>query len=370
MPAPTIKNRKKVGQSRFYEIDDETTLPSVTTILQAIGKPALIAWAAKEEREMVLVAAADLYADIAEMEPRLSAVSWAATMQTRLTKQKAHQKLLAKAGEIGTQAHECIEWELKKTLGAVEPYPVVQDAATWAYMAWQDWAKAVKLKPLLIEQVLFSRVHGYAGTMDLLCEVHVPGLINYFINKKLPVPEILSQQTREYATALADWKTGKGIYSEADLQNAAYRHALAEMGHCTADFGLIVRLPKVTTDPEFEVKVVGDSKPLMDIFLATKTLWTWMQIAENAYQSRVNQSKQELKKELEISATEPNKGIEPQVSPDVRPSTMGTGGGPTAAAGAEGEKSPSVKKQRRTKNGVPMAIIPPVTEKEREMGFR
>src|SRR6187397_2612043 len=65
---------------RFYDIThaDGTTAryPSVTTILSAIAKPALVGWAAKEERLAVTEAAADLYADTASLHTPLARASY------------------------------------------------------------------------------------------------------------------------------------------------------------------------------------------------------------------------------------------------------------------------------------------------------
>ena len=138
--------------------------------------------------------------------------------------------------------HALIEWNLRQQLGQrVGPEPRVVDDAQWAFMAFQDWATSVQLKPLLIEQIVFSTTHGYAGTMDLLAEV-----------KGVPM--------------LIDFKTGKAIYAESALQSVAYQVALAEMGHTPAQGGLIVRLPKVQTDPAFEVGVVPPAAALFPMF--------------------------------------------------------------------------------------------------------
>ena len=61
--------RTDSNQGRFYVIPNpdgtSSKYPSVTHILSAIAKPALVQWAAKEERTAVSAAAADLYADLA-----------------------------------------------------------------------------------------------------------------------------------------------------------------------------------------------------------------------------------------------------------------------------------------------------------------
>lgn len=234
--------------TRFYDLDGGRHYISVTSVLKVIGKPALITWAANEERKLVTQSAADLYLDLVKCAP-MSRPGYLTTLEARIGKEKAHVKELARAGEIGTQAHRLIEWNLRRALGQkVGPEPRVTDKASWAFMAFQDWAGAHKFKALLIEQTVFSDVHKYAGTMDLLAEIDgVPKLI--------------------------DFKTGKSIYWEALLQSVAYQVALTEMGHVKPEGGIIVRLPKNETDPKFEVKDVPPVADLFPVFLAAKALW-------------------------------------------------------------------------------------------------
>jgi hypothetical protein len=180
---------------------------------------------------------------------------------------KAHQRELAKAGEIGTQAHHLIEWAIRKALGQkVGPEPKVVDDAQWAFMAFEDWARSVALKPIFIEQTVFSRVHGYAGTMDLLAEI-------------------------EGRIELVDFKTGKAIYAETHLQNVAYQVAVSEMGHAQPQGGRIVRLPKVQTDPAFEVAMVPPTVDLFPVFLAVKDVWRWWFAQEEAYRQKRDAAK-------------------------------------------------------------------------------
>lgn len=238
--------------ARWYTTPNGKEYPSVTTILSVIGKPALIAWSAKVEREMVTNVSADLYQDIAGT-PKMSKLAYLNTLQTRLGKEKAHSKALAKAGDIGSQIHSLIEWTLRASLMEEPgPSPHICDKAQWGFMAWEDWRKSVNLKPVYVEQTVFSERYGYAGTMDLLA----------YVNGVLTV---------------LDWKSGKAIYPESYLQNAAYRHAIREMGHGDPAQGIIVRLPKIETDPEFEVKECPPEKHCMEKFLNAKALWEWVQ---------------------------------------------------------------------------------------------
>ena len=227
-------------------------MPSVTTILGVIGKPALITWAANEERSACVEAAADLYEDVAGT-PKMARVVYVSTLQARLGQVKAHKRAAAKACDIGSQTHAVIEHQLRKAMGQREgPEPTLVDEAMWAFMAWQDWAQAAEIKPVFIEQVVWSASHGYAGTMDLLAWV------------------------RGHLT-LIDFKTSKGIYPEYKLQVAAYVRAMNEMGHGPVTRGAIVRLPKTTTDPAFEVLDIdaGEMAPLCAVFDHVHQVYNW-----------------------------------------------------------------------------------------------
>jgi hypothetical protein len=285
-----LRTDSKTG--RFYHITDPVTgdivqYPSVTTILNCINKPALVPWAAKEERLAVSEAAADLYAELATT-PQLPRSMYQLALEQRLGKTKAHVKALAKAADIGTAAHAWVEWSLKRDLGQrVGAEPVLPEAALWATMAWQDFAKAVALRPHFVEQIVYSRQHAFAGTMDLLADIDTAGLLRVLEAQGPVASELVAWLTsRTTATALLDLKTGRSIYSEALLQSCAYQKALIEMGHGRPDGGLIVRLPKVTTDPAFEVAVVPPTRELFPAFLACRQLFDWTFAQEQAYRAK------------------------------------------------------------------------------------
>jgi hypothetical protein len=162
-----------------------------------------------------------------------------------------------------------IEWLLRKAMNLpIGPEPRVVDKAMWAVMAWQDWVASVSLKPLWIEQMVWSDTYGYAGTMDLLAEVNGRQVI-------------------------VDWKTGKAIYAEAHLQNVAYQVAVKEMGHGDPVGGYIVRLPKNEDDPAFEVVEAGPVDALFPVFRHAQGLWAWSYQQELAYQAKRDAEKEE-----------------------------------------------------------------------------
>jgi hypothetical protein len=255
------------GAGRHYLCQDGVLRPSVTTILDCVGKPALIPWAANQERALVIEAASALYAKLLG-ESALEKPAYVAALTEVLGTTKAHTRELAKAAEIGTQTHKHIEWVLRKDLGQVVPAspPPLSPKALLAYQVFDGWRDRVRLIPQRIEQQVWSRTHDYAGTLDLLASITLDGV---------------------RCTAVLDWKSGKAIYPEALLQNAAYVAALAEMGHVTGPVhGVIVRLPKVGSDPEPEMRIIPpeDQAALFDVFLSVKRLWNWLQGQERQRQ--------------------------------------------------------------------------------------
>lgn len=228
--------------------------PSVTTVLNVISKPALIPWAVKMEREAIRWAFLDWLT-------RLDGQTWQnwkpeqiwSVIEEMTQARRAAEKEKTKAAEIGTAAHALIEWFTKRELGlpvSIEP-PDAPDAAQWAFMAWQDWARKVGFKPLESELVLYSTQHGYIGTADTIA----------WVNNE---------------PTLVDYKTGKAVYREAHLQNVAYRAAYAEQNGGQWLAGLVLRLPKVDTDPEFEPVAVTAGPEAMSAFLGFKAGWEWM----------------------------------------------------------------------------------------------
>lgn len=238
--------------SRFYRIGAHE-YPSVTTVLQCINKPALLNWAAKVEREAVLAAVGELYADMPADKPYPRS-EFLALVSDRLKGTRAHEKEKIKAGDIGSAVHARIEWEFKRE----GPEPVLSDQGLWAYMAWEDWRKSAELEIERTEETVWSDTYCFAGTMDWLGTITHEG-----------------QRIR----VLGDYKTGRALYPEASLQIAAYIEAIQERGNERDLSGCLVRLPKQFGDPAFEVRVIPVSQldDLFSAFLSVLKLWRWLE---------------------------------------------------------------------------------------------
>ena len=236
-------------EARFYDINGRT-YPSVTTILSVINKPALGPWYAKMERERFTDAVFKAALDLEERGSRLSPEGLVKMVLKMVEGAKAGDVEKSRAADIGTAAHALIEWHTRTMLGEDPgPEPRVPDAAMLAVESWKDWAKQVDFKPVAVERVVYSEQWGYAGTADWIA--WVSGVLT-----------------------LGDIKTGKAIYSEAWLQNRAYRSCVEELAVSEPPRqGMILRLPKSLADPTFEAQIVPETS--LEDFLACKRLWEW-----------------------------------------------------------------------------------------------
>lgn len=274
-PAPKRRDGGRAG--RFYDTPDGASRPSVTNILSCVGKPALLHWMANKEREMVVEAAAGLYED-APATPKMSRMGFITTLKSRLSQEKAGEKLKREAADIGSEVHALVERELRKALGqVVGPEVPISPQAAIAYAQWEAWSGLVDLQPRNIEETVWSSVYDYAGTLDMCCYFRVPEeresvKMAFSLPNDLSLEAFFQKHKGERVLAVADLKTSKSVYLEARLQVAAYGAALQEMGHGRPDMGMIIRLPK-EEGQGFEVVPVLNMDEEFACFLHVYELW-------------------------------------------------------------------------------------------------
>lgn len=187
-------------------------VPGVTTILQTLGKPALVPWAAKVTGDYFYNAVNSGRTDYAAILKEAKA---------------AHRNIAKDAADIGQNVHLYAECTFKKL-----PLPeLLTDQAKRGVEAFHKWLDAHKVEVLASERRIFSHEHYYAGTCDFVANID---------GKKV----------------VGDIKTSSGIYPEMRLQTAAYQHALQEEKKITFDERLIIRFDKKSGD--FEAKTFGD----------------------------------------------------------------------------------------------------------------
>lgn len=175
--------RVKVGRNHVYRDANGVRVPGVTSILgDGVPKPALVNWAANATAE----AAVDQWDDLTGMTPsaRIKAL------------QKARYADRDQAANRGTEVHHFAE---RYIAGEEVPIP---DAIAGHVESYVQFVDEWQPEPVLIEAVVMSHRHGYAGTLDLIADLPARGRV------------------------LLDVKTSRsGIFGETALQLAAYRHA-------------------------------------------------------------------------------------------------------------------------------------------------
>jgi hypothetical protein len=161
----------KRKKSPFYLIQGEE-FTSVTTILSAISKPALIGWAAKISAE---------YMATHGCSPEVAAA------QIHAVKDAAADK--------GTAVHKYAErvmQDLPVDMDKVEPElkPYIE--------ALLKFHASVEMKPFFTEIIVYNPEHGYAGRCDMIA------------------------QDKNGEFWALDWKSGRHVYAESGLQLIAY----------------------------------------------------------------------------------------------------------------------------------------------------
>lgn len=187
MSAP--RNARSRGSQRYYSWRSENYW-SVTTILQAVPKPALINWAKKFTAEY----AVDNFDKLgALVEPdadgtvdRQAAVDWLKGAAYRDRDRKA---------DIGSQIHAATE---AYVLG--KPFPAWPKTIAPQMRAFERFLADYEPEFQMTEASVYNKTERYAGTLDGI--VAIDGRV-----------------------LVGDTKSGKAIYPEVALQLAAYRFA-------------------------------------------------------------------------------------------------------------------------------------------------
>lgn len=201
MATKTEKN--KVHQQ--YYSKSGTLLPGVTTVLNLLNKPALVAWAWKLGKQGI-----------------------------------DYRKESKQATDIGSIAHYLILCDLSGITPDLGDYSQNDiDKAQNSIKSYQAWHRMNDIKPVDIECSLVSEKWGYGGTFDLLAEVN--GI-----------------------TTIIDFKTSAALYSEYSYQIAAYWELLRENRGINAT-GKLIRINKKSND-DFEVKTVENIEKHFELF--------------------------------------------------------------------------------------------------------
>ena len=196
----------------IYKTADGQRVPSVTTYLNILAKPALIHW------------------------------SWELGTQGL-----DYRKVKDQAGDIGTLVHYLILCDLQgKEPDLSDCSPNERRLVESSLSKYQVWKNGQVIEPILMETPLVSETYKFGGTPDFYGK----------IDDKL---------------TLLDFKTGKAIYSEAFYQVSAYKKLLEEYGYGVEQVK-VLRIGK-SDDEGFEERSVGNLDKHWELFLCCQKIY-------------------------------------------------------------------------------------------------
>jgi predicted DNA-binding WGR domain protein len=231
-------------EHRFYEVDGEY-YPSATTILDCYP----MAWGLRE----FLQANSKAEAEQKKNDAAIQGSKIHHTIELLLSGRQVTPEGITdeQIGFLGLVDKKLVRY-LK------EPFSEREDVMLKGFMQfWEDYD--VKMEKS--EEVVFSKKWRYAGMLDFI------GHITLKETKKRNAPPIL-KPTR----ILLDWKTGKGLYPDYDLQIAAYWNAHREM---TKEKGkLAIGLLQLGVNKcGYKLKLVENPAKRFKEFLIIKSVW-------------------------------------------------------------------------------------------------
>lgn len=206
----------------------------VTSITGVLDKPALMYWSANMGSEFANKAlVVGMTIDELNKPAILEGIKTAFRQKSK------------EAADIGTAVHKYLEEYLNAGING-DPLPKmpVNEHIRKAIEAFLEWTKENKVKFIAAERKIYSKKHGYAGTLDALG----------YVNGEL---------------CIIDFKTSSGIYPEMFIQTSAYAEAVNEEDKSKITTCYIVRVPK--DGSEFEVQKDDHMKLNFDSFLGCLT---------------------------------------------------------------------------------------------------
>jgi hypothetical protein len=251
--------------NRFYlfEGPEARPLPSVTSVLSTIAKPALTTWS----RNTALEAMRD-----ALLRKAGKSITNEILEQALQEAKQQPRALAGRAAQLGIRGHEAFGRVLSG-LGASKPVTAELDQTVSNFERWWKHSGYVLA---CSELVVRSERYGYAGQCDAIAVRLNEGVRTADESSSRPSASL----------AVFDWKTTSAIYSEYALQAAAYAKALEEMSHGTLHVheAWVVRFGRMDSEPCFEARQVRDISAAFLCFRAALILFN--ELGETLYNDK------------------------------------------------------------------------------------
>lgn len=185
--------RTDTGSGRHYEYKGETFISVTNALSNGYPKPALPRWAAKVVGEYVV----ENLDEVNELAKRLEPAELLSLIKGKPWMARD------KAADLGSLVHDIAEQYA--VTGELPDLAVIREEARKKAAQYFAFLEQVQPSFHAIEGIVFNRRFGYAGAFDAIMDINHP----------------LSGTVGRY---IVDIKTGKGVYAEAALQQAAYRY--------------------------------------------------------------------------------------------------------------------------------------------------
>jgi len=238
----------------FYSWNGNAAVPSITTSIGMLAKPALVGWATRETAKAAVRNIETVYAMTRESPPLEEQLSYHPAV-AYLKAMPGYQR--DSAADVGTRAHKFAE-----LLPQGKTSDIDDDIMPFAESFLRDFIEKYKpsFHPLYTEAMVFhpgdEQVLSYGGTMDTFCRI-------------------------DDATWLIDYKTSKsGVYPETAMQLAAGRWAgwIGRPGDPKQyDVPKVDRCGALWLRPEGAELIPYDVTPAeFEAFAACRRLWQWV----------------------------------------------------------------------------------------------
>lgn len=192
-------------------------LAGVTTYIGILDKPALINWAV------------NVTVDFLRMHIDYLKTGQLSTEEILKMAKDEAERIKNEAGDLGSAIHKWIEEYVKGN----NPEMPHDERVLTGVNAFLDWLDEVKGKIIYSEKMIYSKKHGYVGTIDFGIKIGAGPL--------------------KGKTLLGDTKTGNSIYEEVKMQTAGYQHAdEEEAGKKLYDGRIVLRVSKESEDEYIE----------------------------------------------------------------------------------------------------------------------
>ena len=205
MTLPALATKQSGFGGRGYKnpvTGDGRIVPSVTTILGAEAKPALVQWAVNQTAAYAVANVDQLMSRSEEVGYNYLRWYWNRKVDPDapgLEIRNYHTGVLNDAAEQGTWIHEWIQADVVPGL----KYPDTENMNQFHWdmvEAWEKWKAGKTIEPIWTETTVWNGEEGYAGTFDGMWRI-------------------------DGVTYLMDIKSSRGVWNSAWMQLAALRNA-------------------------------------------------------------------------------------------------------------------------------------------------